>query len=225
MDSAIMLVNINNVISMINDKASPYNVSCALQKIADELRAQIRMETAKNISTSTAKITKLMEKILKENRRDAQYREGLHYAWIDNHDGMQYVMNLYRIFRFTDHIPMEPAPDNFQPVNAKRFFDDAFSYDEFDTVELPSAAELKAYIKVNKATRGRNWNCIYDFGCNKPAVNANYLMEIVSVFPDMVEMTFKKRNVNTVLYGHSKHGEVVLQPVRKMTSEKNREHE
>lgn len=217
------MAKVNNVITMMENDIISLSTRRAIQEIADDLAAQIRMETAKSIGTSTAKITKLMERVLKENRRD-KIRESFHYAWFDS-DSMQYVASPHMAFRFSNYIPMEPAPDNFQPANViKTLFDGAINR-EFDVVELPSAAELKAYIKINKATYGRKWNYMYDFGDNKPAANANYLMDIMSVFPDMTEMAFKKTDILSTLYGCSKYGEVILLPIRKMTAAKTSDRE
>lgn len=84
---------------------------------------------------------------------------------------------------------------------------------------LPSIGELKAYIKIktteNKAMYGKgakNKYIIWDFGESLPAVNAAYLLNILTAFPDA---SAHAATPTDPLYFSSEHGEAILMPIKK----------
>ena len=86
-------------------------------------------------------------------------------------------------------------------------------------LETPSQGELKSYIKItkaeNKAKYGKNANrqCIlWDFGKDRPVVNAVYLLDILTAFPDAA-ITYG--TMTDPLYFSHADGEAILLPVRR----------
>lgn len=86
-------------------------------------------------------------------------------------------------------------------------------------LETPSQGELKSYIKItkaeNKAKYGKSANrqCVlWDFGEDRPAVNAAYLLDILTAFPDAA---ITCSTMMAPLYFSHADGEAILLPVRK----------
>ena len=54
-------------------------------------------------------------------------------------------------------------------------------------LELPDKAKLKAFIKISKANKNiddKFKGIPFDFGFNKPLVNADFLLDIMELIPD-----------------------------------------
>lgn len=110
--------------------------------------------------------------------------EFLQYA--NTVDSIQYVCGGYRIVAFKNPLPLEERPDN---VSLTFNFEDTLQRKTHDAVilNIPDKKTLKAYIKEEKQ-KAKETKCKsvpkYDFGENLPMVNANYLLDMINIFPD-----------------------------------------
>ena len=122
-------------------------------------------------------------------------------AWLDS-DGRQCVCDGYRAVRL--NAPVGGLPEvkgmelsNIIPQNPYPL-----------TLTLPTPGELKACIAEQKG-RGRKF---YDFGEDRPRVNAQYLKDMMDIFPDA---TVTWSGLNCPLLFHSDVGNGILLPVHK----------
>lgn len=223
-------MNTQDILARVNDAIAPYSViekaedsrsynaeSVAytmrerLAALRADLEAQVRLEiAASNGNTSaTRTITKLLDRCKKENHRPA-----LHYAWMDK-DGRQCVCDGFIAFRLNEPLPLEPRPDNVgDGIDLDKVFPDGKDY---AATPLPSAKEIRAHIAVEKAKAGgkRGVSVLWDFGEGKPVVNANYLLDLVNVFPDATEIFHGTgEKLHSPLVVRCERGDAILLPVR-----------
>lgn len=191
--------------------AIPGTIYGELSSLASDLEAQIRLECAseRGSANATRTIVKMLNRCKKESSRTS-----LHYAWTDS-DGRQCVCDSYRAFRLNEPLPLEPRPaDAGDPIDLDNIIPDRKDY---AATPLPSAKEIKAFIAIERAKAGgkRGTDVIWDFGEGKPAVNAEYLLDLVQVFPDATEIFHGVgTKLLSVLYARCDAGEAVLLPVR-----------
>lgn len=135
-------------------------------------------------------------------------KEALHGAWIDG-NGMQCVCSNYHGARLRDALPDLPEiPDHLEPVNFSRLY----PLDRVDTeLMVPSAAELRAYIRDCKALGKK---ALWDFGEGLPLVNAAYLLDMVALLPGSTA-TCQAGHPCTPIYFSGPAGDGLLCPVRK----------
>ena len=81
------------------------------------------------------------------------------------------------------------------------------------SLPLPSAAELKTYIAAEKAAGTKPDFIWYWWGGDTPAVNAAYLLDMVTLFPDCKEARYWTEL--SPLYFRSENGDGILLPVRR----------
>ena len=74
-------------------------------------------------------------------------------------------------------------------------------------------SEVKVYIKTEKAKRKKK--IVWDFGEGKPAVNAQYLIDIMECFSEKVNAYYISENKLIYFVSKNKKTEAVLMPVRK----------
>ena len=214
MTTAEILARVNAALSLCDSGASPSMALCALR---DDLEAQIRLESAASRGALNATRTiKAMLDSLKKN--DA--RKALHYAWIDG-EGRQCACDGYRAYRLREHLPLEPRPEDAgEAIDLDRIMPDV-STGRYAAVPLPSMAELRAFIAVERAKhtfkRGKRAPDIYyDLGDGAPLVNAQYLLDMLAVFPDAAEIfySYAADGRYAPLVIRSERGDGILLPVR-----------
>lgn len=182
----------------------------ALIALCAALRDDMRREA--NKANGKANIEKAMRAIIKNVQKHQKHLQGAIVI-----DGRQYVSDGYRAIRLNTPISLPVAPEPC-PIDFARFFTEA-QRDATIPLETPALNELKTYIKItkaeNKAKYGRDANdhCIlWDFGEGRPAVNAVYLLDILTVFPDAT-ITFS--TLTAPLYFSHADGEALLMPVHR----------
>lgn len=116
--------------------------------------------------------------------KNVKNSEFLKYA--NTIDGVQYVCDGYRIAAFKKPLPLEERPDN---VSLTFNFEDNLKRKGYDavTLNIPDKKTLKAYIKEEKQkAQGTIYGFVpkYNFGKNLPMVNADYLLDMINIFPD-----------------------------------------
>ena len=81
------------------------------------------------------------------------------------------------------------------------------------SLRLPTAAELKTYIAAEKAAGIKPDSILYWWGSDTPAVNASFLLDMVTIFPDCKEARY--RTELSPLYFCGDNGDGILLPVRR----------
>ena len=204
MKTEIILARVNEVLALNDDFVT---VHCKLESLSADLAEQVRAEYA--ASRGEANAARTISALLKANKKDSG-RTALHYAWIDG-KGRQCVCDGFRAFRLNEALPLEERPaDAGDPLNLDKVVPDIRK--GYAAVALPSAKEVKAFIALERAAKGRKVSPVWDFGKGKPAVNAAYLLDLLNVLPDAAEIYCG--GPFSPLYAKSERGDAVLLPVR-----------
>ena len=187
----------------------------ALITLCAALRDDMRREA--NKAGGKANIEKAMRAIIKNAPEHQRQLQG---AFV--RDGKQYACDGYRAIRLNAPIDL-PAPPVPCTMDFNRLFADA-RHNATTPIETPTLYELKTYIKIkkaeNKAKYGKDANrqCIlWDFGGGRPVVNAAYLLDILTAFPDA---TITCGTMTAPLYFCHTDGDAILLPVRMKEQER-----
>lgn len=206
-----------HILARVNDALAPLNAArpdadatrAALQLLASDLAEQVRMESAASKGAGNA--AKTIQAILTKLRKK-DHRTALHYAWVDA-KGRQCVCDGFRAFRLTEHLPMEDRPaDAGDPIDLDKVVP-AITQDTHYALPLPSIAELKAHIAIERAAKR---SPLWDFGDAAPTVNAEYLRDLLTVLPDAAEIYVQRgrTGIASVMLAKGERGEAILLPVR-----------
>lgn len=185
----------------------------ALQKLAADLSDQVRQEHATKKGVGNAAAT--LRSMLKTAKKQQSERTTLHYAWTDK-QGRQCVCDGFRAFRLFEPLPLEPRPDDAgNGIDLDKVVP-VVDGKTFDVLPLPSAADLKAHIALERAENGRKHCALWDFGPGRPVVSAAYLLDLMAVLPDAAEIFVKRgpAGLFSPLYVKSERGDAVLLPIR-----------
>ena len=184
MNTRDILARVNEIAELAYKGDAPLPVGRAISALRDDLESSLRLEMA--ASKGTLNATKTVNAMLAEMRKSG--REALSYAWIDE-QGRQCACDGYRAYRLTEHLPLEPRPDNAaEPLDLDKIMPD-IACGMYAAVSLPSVSDLRAYIAVERAKIAhipakRRPAIYYDLGDGSPVVNAQYLLDMLAVFPD-----------------------------------------
>lgn len=221
------------ILTRVNDAIRPYKAIIEAQDSRDvnpwavagemherllaiqaDLEAKLRYEIANKAGNLDA--TRTITAMLKASKKD-NTREALHYAWVDKH-GNQCVCDGFRAFRLVDHLELEPRPDNAaEPIDLDGIFP-VIRGAEWAKTELPSIDEVRTFIALKRTEwtgKRKDFSCVWDFGPGKPAVNAQYLLDLLVVLPDATELFYRPgKGLVGVMLTRGERGEAVLLPVR-----------
>ena len=191
----------------VTDPTKAGNGVPALITLCAALRDEMRTEA--NKANGKADIEKAMRAIIK-NAPDHQRQ--LQGAIVIG--DKQYACDGHRAIRLNTPIDLPAAPVPCT-VDFDRLFADA-RHNATKPLETPALGELKAYIKIKKAEYkskyGKNKETIlWNFGEGRPVVNAAYLLDILTAFPDA---TITCGTMTAPLYFSHADGEAILLPVR-----------
>lgn len=196
-----------NAYSLLSD------VRADLTAIAGDLEAQLRREAAASQGTTSA--TRVITAMLNhQKKRDC--RVALHYAWLDK-QGRQCACDGFRGYRLNEPLPLEPRPESAgDGINFDAIFPKAL--EGYSNAPLPSVKELKAHIAVEKAKwTGKRGQCcpLWFFDGGTVAVRADYLLDMMAVFPDAKEIYHGTGiKAMSALYVKSERGDGILMPIR-----------
>lgn len=210
MTTETILARVNAAMALCE---GPTPVHLELSALRDDLAAQVRKEAAssRGVGNAAATITRMLNGLKKTDKG----RIALHYAWIDD-KGRQCVCDGFRAYRLNEPLPLEPRPDDagngidldkvVPKVDGKTF----------DALPLPSVADLKAHIALERAENGRKHCALWDFGPGRPVVSAAYLLDLMAVLPDAAEIFVQRgpAGLFSPLYVKSERGDAVLLPIR-----------
>lgn len=204
MKTESILARVNEILALTDD---PSPVRCELRALSADLAAQVRAEYA--ASRGEANAARTISALLKAMKKDFG-RTALHYAWIDG-KGRQCVCDGFRAFRLNEALPLEERPaDAGDPIDLDKVIPDIRK--GYAAVALPDVKEVKAFIALERAAKGRKCSPVWDLGRGKPAVNAAYLVDLLNVLPDATEIYCG--GLFSPLYAKSERGDAVLLPVR-----------
>lgn len=151
-----------------------------LDKLREDLEAQVRNEIASSMGRGNA--VKTIVGLLKPNQ---EHRPALGYPWVDE-EGRQCVCDGFRAFRLREHLPLPERPDDAgKPIELGKLY--PASLTGYKHLTMPSAKELREYIALERAKwqgRPKDFNAVWSFGDHEPSVNARYLLDAATVFPD-----------------------------------------
>lgn len=113
-------------------------------------------------------------------KRAPQARESLKYTYTDE-SGVQTICDTFCMVRLTEPLTLPELPSKMEYVNVKRIMPKQVNP---ITLELPSLPELKTYIKLKKAEKVKR--IPYRFGDGLPQVDAEILLDVMTLVPDAV---------------------------------------
>ena len=195
----------------INNSAGAHNP--ALYHMADLFTKAAAAEAPKRTKAAAVKACKGMFKYLKSVKR-----EHMAGTWV-NADGQQCAVDGFRAVRLGDHLPGLPAAS--QPWEGLDLtFREPMSYTR--TVELPTAAEAVGVMALQRFRDPHAGRYCYDFGPGLPRVNAAYLLDMMTLFPDVREVRIAdgdRCKISPMYWTNGNGSDGILLPVRKPAGE------
>lgn len=193
-----------------NPCSSPGSIG-ELINLCANLQDDIRQKT--NKSAGNGNIEKGMQAVIKSAAKKTLSNMAGYFL----SNGLPTVCDGFRIMR--SKVPLDIG-EQVKGLDAQQIFDSTIR--EADTVlELPSLGELKSYIKLQKLENSsrdksdRTKEIIYDFGEERPKLNAGYLLDMLTAFPDAKADYDSRRAQISPVYFNSETGEGILMPIRK----------
>ncbi len=187
------------------------------------LRYDIARDEARKSGRSSAQTA--AKRIIKNAIARDEAREYLHGAWMEN--GKQCLCDGYRGVILDSPIPGLPqAKTDLSAMSLDRILSPSRA-NHGATLSLPTVGELKAAIKVHDAeerarkakTKDRK-PLTWDFGEGLPAVNGNYLLDMLELLPGCTATSASNNPTLSAIYFHAEGvGEGILLPVRKQPKE------
>lgn len=183
-----------------------------------DLRDDIARDEARKSGRGSAQTA---AKRIIENAIAYQPREYLHGAWMEN--GKQCLCDGYRGVILDSPIPGLPqAKTDLSAMSLDRILSPSRA-NHGATLSLPTIGELKAAIKVHDAEeRVRRAKAkdrkplTWDFGEGLPAVNGNYLLDMLELLPGCTATASHASPLLGAIYFQAEGvGEGILLPVRK----------
>ncbi len=195
-------ITANNVISYMNDMT--------LARVLASLRQDIREQA--NKKAGRGNINKAMQAVIKGV---PEYRPNFKgYFMSGENNDILTVCDGFRIIRSFVSLDVGELVNG---VDVNSIMDEAKN-ESTEALELPTLNELKAFIKLKKAEQNtrKAKDVIYDFGENLPAVNAGYLLDILTAFPE-AKAFMRAGDIGMVsaIYFEAEGGDGVLLPLRK----------
>ena len=200
-----ILTRVNEAIRLVANNLSPRFV---LGELAIELEAQMRREIANSRGVGNA----LRTVVAMLKSQEKAHRTALAYPWVDE-QGRQCVCDGFHAFRLRNHLPLPERPENAgSGIDLDRIWPtDTTGY---KALSMPSAKELRAFIATERAKtgRGRKIELVWSFGPNEPSVNAQYLLDAATVFPNAEKILWNTLVTPLVLTCDD--GDFLLLPIR-----------
>lgn len=208
-------MNATQILKNVNESIEAYAVSDYgkmmenLYTLRREMREQIMAESAK--ADGKREEQKHANRILKRLQKylDRQCMNGASGALWNN--GTQLIFDSYCAIRMKSPLPVQDAV-NVSIADQVEGFVNAASHNMGAVLELPQKNELKSILKLYKA--GDLPLKKYDFGEGLPAVDAEFLLDVLSVVgggATAIASTDAMRGI----YISGANGDAVLMPVRK----------
>ena len=214
MNTQDILARINNIAARFGESST--ELRYALEALMRDLEAQVRNEIAssKGAGSAVKAIVAMLKPMLKG-------RQALAYPWIDS-DGRQCVCDGFTAFRLRNHLPLPERPENISPgIDLDRIMPESLDKRGWRKLPMPSAKELRGFIAVERAKytgKRNNFAPVWDFGPNAPSVNAFFLLNAATIFPNAAELFWI--SLVRPLYLTCEDGDAVLLPIMVKGKEK-----
>lgn len=174
-----------------------------------ELHEDIKRESAK--SSGKSRMKKAADKILMQCADRPNFGAFMF-------EDLQIVGGKYSAVRLVEPLPLRrDFPENADRPPYNDYIINA-SKNEGERIQLPERAELSAFIKTDKAAHKgeKKYKPCYDFGENKPKVDAAFLLEMLDILGDDVTVTISLHfPMQRALYFKSDRGDGILMPCHK----------
>lgn len=180
-----------------------------LRKLMGGLQEDIRK--AECSSKGALSALKAAQRILKKASDDG--KEALAYPWTDK-QGRQILCDDYRLARLNEPLPLPERPEGLECINHLAILEPARN-GRGQQLEAPDVKELRAHIKAVKPTLPKGGVVKWDFGEGLPMVNAQYLLDMLTLLPGAALYCTGKNPLISPIYFESESGDGVLMPVRK----------
>ncbi len=180
--------------------------SMALINLCATLQDDIR--TKANKTAGKGNIEKAMKAVIKSAEKIN--RPALAGFFIS--DGRPCVCDGFRIIRPYDMLEIGKPVEG---VDIEKFLVPAKAGATAE-LELPTLGDIKAYIKITKAEgkADKRGNIVFDFGKNKPACNAVYLLDMLTAYPT-AKAYYAPDRIFDPIYFIDEKGEGMLMPLHK----------
>ncbi|MBQ1847290.1 MAG: hypothetical protein II135_04720 [Clostridia bacterium] len=169
-------------------------------------------------SAGRADVKKLLERVCKSAEK---IRPGSPLSKdVRDADGRQIVCDGYRLYRITEPVELAAEYDGAGADSpAIRIANTIKTSDYTRELPVPTAADLKIIIAEQKAkNKASKSKCkvpaIYDFGDGFPAVNAEYLLDVINLYGENVKLTAGVNNYS-MIYIEGEIGDGLICPVKK----------
>lgn len=206
MNTQAILTSVNDALAAIANQSSPIAILDALRS---NLEAQVRSEIASSKGVGNA--LKTVVALLKRNDPD---RKSLTYAWIDA-EGRQCCCDGFVAFRLRNHLPLPERPEDAgKPIDLDRIFPTSTA--GYKALPMPSAKELRSFIAIERAkskTPRNHFTPIWDFGPEAPSVNAWFLLDAATVFPNAATILWNTL-VSPLVIDAGEAGDGLVLPIR-----------
>ena len=184
------MINHENILSRVCAIAEVVKNDPTASAMLDDLRGALEAAVRERAASAKGEgnAARTLTSILTAQKKNSR-REALNYAWLD---AAPKPFDLDKIF---------PAPADLAS--------------EYRVIKLPDAAEVKAFIAVERAKNGRKAAPVWDFGDGLPAVNARFLLDLFAVFPDASEAYIKTdyTRYNSPMFVKAEGGDALLLPL------------
>lgn len=147
----------------------------------------------------------IIGKMLRGMKNDS--REALHYSWIDG-AGRQCACDGFRAYRLNKPVAGLPdMPEHLKGIELDKIFPAA---SDLAPLPLPSLDDVKAICAADRANKDEPRRNQWAFGEELPVVNAQYLRDMLQLFPDAVAMW---GGLHSPILFISAHGDGILLPM------------
>ena len=150
------------------------DTASVLANLILDVKADMEMDYAKK--NGVGEKLKSARRILK----GAKGRPTLEYAYTEE-SGIQNICNGFCLVRLTEPLTLPELPAGETYLDVNKVIPKQINP---ITLNLPSLSELKSYYKLKKAEKMKT--VYYDFGENLPLVDAEMLIDIMTLVPNAV---------------------------------------
>lgn len=170
---------------------------------------------------NTKNIKRIFEKVCKMGQKHG----GEHCRKSSVYNGRQIVIDGVRLFSITDRVELAPEYTATEKDDVK-LFGEIYAEQQYKmynhfvgltrkkaktALTAPDAKTLKEYIKANRQKRSER--VVYDFGDGFPLVNAEYLLDALTIYGDDAKLY--AGGLTDGIYIKSERGDGVIMPIRK----------
>lgn len=213
MKEEYVLERLNEIAQYMDEKEIAFRV---MREFMEYTKEQICRQEMKNAGTSG--VYAAAKRFVRDCAGRGIRSEGAYTA----PDGNQYICDGYRIAKFYQPMELQKLPDGVEPYDYESFIEGA-KKDGWFYAALPDVGKLRAAIKVRKAENKASGKskifrkqgkteCVWYFPENESYFNAEYLLDMLEMFPN-ARAAVGNKAIST-MYLEAENGEGILLPIR-----------